>query len=730
MEPRQIGYLDGEFTLNAVDVAGRLALELVFNTSLIAPASGRAILDATVTLLRAVAAGARGPVGRLPLVSSEAREWLDRLGRGERAPAPDRPPFRLVEAIARRTPEAVAVREGASSVTYADLDARANGLAHRLVAAGLKPEEPVGLHLPRSIDLIVAELAVSKAGGAFVVLDRRQPAERRRRIVEHAGIRLIVGPAEDLAETDAIFLSPQTDPIAVAPAVDVAVDALMYVIYTSGSTGEPKGVMIEHASVANYVGWFGRALGLGPDDRILQFAALGFDASIEEIYGALTHGAGLTLRDEHLAESAAAFWDDVAEKGITVVDLPTAFWHTLMADEAALARIPSGLRHVVLGGEAAKPAAVARWRALAPAGVGLWNTYGPTETTIVATAARLDGTAPLGDGPVPIGTPVANAVALVLDELREPLPPGAVGDLYVGGVPVLARGYLGRPDLTAAAFVDLPVADGRFYRTGDRVRWRPDGLLEYHGRADGQVKIRGFRIEIGEIETRLEALTAVATAAVAAHDVGGVMRLAAHVVPAAGSAFDRAAIAAALARDLPDYMVPQAIVPIAALPLNASGKVDRRALPAIDWPADLAGAAAAAPGGAPLNQHEKALAEIWGAVLGIDPAALSPDSDFFAVGGDSLLAMRVLTQITASTGAAVSVRDLFRSSRLGDLAALVAKAAPAAPVAAIPRLDRAGPLPLSPASAASGSCSSSIRPRAPTTCPRASTSKGRSTATA
>ncbi len=211
---------------------------------------------------------------------------------------------------------------------------------------------------------------------------------------------------------------------------------------------------------------------------MLQFAALGFDASIEEIYGALTHGACLVLRDEHLPESPAGFWADVAAKGITVVDLPTAFWHGLMWDEAALAAIPAGLRHVVLGGEAAKPAAVARWRQSAPAGVGLWNTYGPTETTIVATAARLDTLDVLGDGPVPIGTPVANATLLVLDEAMQPVPPGVIGMLHVGGSSVLARGYLGRPDLTAAAFVDLPERGGRFYRTGDRVRWRPDGLLE------------------------------------------------------------------------------------------------------------------------------------------------------------------------------------------------------------------------------------------------------------
>ncbi len=265
VEPRRIGYLDGEFTLNAVDVEGRLALELVFNTGLTAPATGRAILDAYVALVRAVAADAERPVGLLPLVSAETAARLDRMGRGEPWPAPTLPPVRQIEAVARRQPEAIAVRSGDAAITYADLDARASGLAHRLIAAGLAPEAPVGLHLPRSIDLIVAELAVSKAGGAFVVLDRRQPPERRRRIVEHAGIRLILGPEDDLAGIDAVFLTPAAGagcPVD-APAVDLSVDRLMYVIYTSGSTGEPKGVMIEHGSVANYVAWFGRRLGSG-----------------------------------------------------------------------------------------------------------------------------------------------------------------------------------------------------------------------------------------------------------------------------------------------------------------------------------------------------------------------------------------------------------------------------------------------------------------------------------
>lgn len=696
--PRPIGYLDGEFTLNAVDVEGRLALELVFNTGLYDAATARAILDAYAGLLRAVAGGARGAIGALPLVAGSVRDRLEAIGRGEDVPPPAEPPVRLFEHVVDRAPHAIAVRHGSDAITYAELDARANALAHRLIRAGCKPEEPVGVHLPRSIDLIVAELAISKAGGAFVVLDRRQPPERRRRILAHAGIRLVVGPEDDLSDTGAAFLLPADGPARPAPRPTVAVGAadLMYVIYTSGSTGEPKGVMIEHGSVSNYVAWLGRRLGVTADDRILQFAALGFDASIEEIYTALTHGAGLTLRADDLPESAAAFWTDIGDKRITILDLPTAYWHSLMWDEAALARIPLRLRHVILGGEAAKPSAVARWLSLAPARVGLWNTYGPTETTIVCTATRLDAVADLGTGPMPIGTPVANARAIVVDDGDQPLPPGAIGALLVAG-PGLARGYLGRPDLTAAAFVDRPHLGGRFYRTGDLVRWRPDGLLEYHGRADDQIKLRGFRIEASEIEKTLERQPGVAGAAVVADEVNGVTRLAAYVVPAPDRAPDRAALRAGLLADLPDYMVPQAFVPIARLPLNANGKVDRKALPAIDWPAELAAAGATATDApvAALSASERAVAAVWAEVLGLDAAALSPDSDFFAVGGDSLLAMRVLTRLAATASATLTARDLFRSSRLGDLARLVdaTPGAAAAPPPALERLPRDGDLP-------------------------------------
>ncbi len=691
--PRPLHYIDGELTLNAVDVEGGLALELNYNTGLFAESTARALLDAYATLLRGVAAGARGPVGALPLVSEATARRLDRLGRGEIRPTPEEPVFRTIERIAHSNPDLVAIRHGCESITYGALDARANGLAMVLLEKAFDAGQPVAIHLPRSRDLIVAQLAISKAGGTFLVLDRRQPADWRRRILTQAGCRIVIGEQEDLDNIDMVFLEPEQKATKIAPDVTVSARQLMYVIFTSGSTGEPKGVMVEHASVANYVGWLGRKLEISFDDCFLQFSAIGFDASIEEIYTALGHGASLSLRAEELP-APAAFWEDVADRGVSVLDLPTAYWHELMREEAALGRIPASLRHVILGGEAARPNAVALWQSRISQKIGLWNTYGPTETTIVCTAARLDDMSAQDGAVVPIGTPVANAMALVLDPRQQLLPPGAIGELYVGGE-VLARGYLNRPDLTAASFVCLPGRDGRFYRTGDLVRWRQGGVLEYHGRADDQVKIRGFRIETAEIEKALEQLNGIAAASVFAHDVHGVNRLAAYIVPQQGIEPDMAALQGALLRSLPDYLVPQAMIPVQRLPLNANGKVDRRALPAIDWTVALAGPAEHS--GEPLDADEAVVAAIWADVLGIRADRLSSDSDFFMVGGDSLLAMRVLAHLKDVTGTTLSPRELFGVTRLGDLARLLGKppAESGRPALSPPqRLSREGALPV------------------------------------
>ncbi len=695
--PRPLHYLDGELTLNAVELEDGLALELNYNSGLYEETTARALLEAYLCLLKAVAGGARGSIASLPLIDSNAVAALEMRGQGETAPNGTAPAFRRVEAIAAANPNAVALRHGAQSTTYGDMESRANNLAHRLLETGLRPEEIVAIHLPRCIDLVIAQLAISKAGGAFLVLDPRQPAEWRSKIVAQAGVSRVIGPRGDLVGLDALFIEPPADAgvWAAPPQVRVTSQQLMYVIFTSGSTGEPKGVMIEHGSVANYVNWLGRQLEIGPADRVLQFSAIGFDASIEEIYTALGHGAGLTLRDDDLPD-AATFWQGLSEKQITVLDLPTAFWHELVRDDDAFAHIPLALRHVILGGEAAKPLAVARWRDLAPPRIGLWNTYGPTETTIVCTAARLDRLERLDDSaPVPIGTPVANATALVLDAQLQLAPPGAIGMLYIGGAG-LARGYLHRPDLTQDAFVTLNGREGRYYRTGDLVRWRPDGLLEYHGRRDDQIKLRGFRIETGSIEKALEKLEGVSGAAVVAAQVEGATRLAAFVTPKRGAELDTELLRSQLLRSLPEYMVPQAIIATDRLPLNANGKVDRRALARIDWSAPAQ--ATASPVTTAMTATERLLADIWAEVIGLDARTLGPDSDFFAVGGDSLLAMRVLGKLGPSRRAGIAARDLFSAVRLGDLAKLIDRPQSQnsdAVVIDIPRLDRSEPLPLS-----------------------------------
>ncbi|MEW5928739.1 MAG: non-ribosomal peptide synthetase, partial [Gemmatimonadota bacterium] len=413
--------------------------------------------------------------------------------------------------------------------------------------------------------------------------------------------------------------------------------------------------------------------GITPADRVLQFASLSFDASAEEIYPALLGGASLVLRTEEMLRDAVTFFRRCAEWGVTVLDLPTAYWHELVAElERGAVRLPDAVRLVIIGGERALPERVAAWRRSVRDGVRLVNTYGPTEATVVATLAELQGRveAPLLAGQplpsVPIGKPVPNGRVYVLDGDMCPLPVGARGELYVGGLGV-ARGYLGRPELTAEKFVPDPFsadAGARLYRTGDVARWRRTGELEFVGRADGQVKVRGFRIEPGEIEGVLLRHPAVRDAVVAAReDEPGRTRLVGYVVPIeqAPSAAD---LRAHLKAELPEYMVPAAFVVLDALPRTASGKTDRRALPAPGAPTVPAEAYVA-----PRTEAERRLAEIWAEVLRVERVGAT--DDFFALGGHSLLATQVVSRVRQAFGAELPLRAVFERPTLGDLAALL-----------------------------------------------------------
>jgi len=597
----------------------------------------------------------------------------------------------LFEQRAGRTPDAVAVAAGEQRLSYTELNERANQLAHFLRGLGVGPESRVGVCLERSPDLLVALLAVLKAGGGYVPADPMYPAERIAAAFADADVAVVVsqqalagklpGGGHRVVLLDealpAIARCPASNPVPAARADDLA-----YVIYTSGSSGVPKGVEVPHRAIANYTRFAAGYFQIGAHDRMLQFASAAFDASAEEIYPSLVRGATLVLRTDSMLASPARFFDACTREGITILDLPTAYWHELVAgierDEVA---IPGSLRLVIIGGEKALPERVAAWRDRVGSGVRLVNTYGPTEATIVATCCDLSTQAG-----APIGRPVSNVRAYLLDERRQPVPVGPVGELYLGGTG-LARGYLGRPGLTAERFVPDPhgPAGGRLYRTGDLARYLPDGAIDFVGRTDRQVKLRGFRVELGEIEAVLRRHSDVTDAAVAYR--GEPAALAAYVIASGDAGPTADQLRGFLRASLPEHMVPASFMTLPALPRNPSGKIDYAALPA-----PAARGEAVAPADLPGTREERVLASIWREMLNLPEVGVR--DDFFALGGHSLLATKALARVSDMLGRELPVRAVFESPTIAALARLLADA-PSAQPAPIPRVPRDQPLPLS-----------------------------------
>ncbi|MFG3399501.1 non-ribosomal peptide synthetase, partial [Streptomyces parvus] len=505
------------------------------------------------------------PIGGAELLTGAERarilsEWNDTA-----AEVPGETLAGLFEAQVCRAPEATAVFFAGTPVSYAELNARANRLAHWLIGQGVGPEKLVAVELPRSVEMVVAVLAVLKAGGAYLPLDPEYPGDRREFMLADARPVLVLD-AEAMVQDMSGF--PDTDPEA-----DIALTCPAYVIYTSGSTGTPKAVVVTHTGVAALARTQVERLGVRPPSRVLQFASLSFDVAFGDLCTAFAAGAALVIPESGRL-SSEALHRLLADAEVTHVQLPLSVLRALTFDgiESALPRLET----VVAGGEVCPPDLAARWSA----GRRMLNAYGPTEATVcVSTSTMTDGE-PLSDGAVPIGRPVTNTRLFVLDEVLRPVPVGVVGELYVSGAG-LARGYLGRVGLTAERFVACPFGSGvRMYRTGDLVRWRADGQLEFVGRADEQVKVRGFRIEPGEVESLLTGCEGVRQAAVLVReDVPGDHRLVAYVVPdGAAAVLDPAVLTAHLAERLPEYMVPSAVMVLDRLPLTPNGKLDRRAL--------------------------------------------------------------------------------------------------------------------------------------------------------
>ncbi|HEX6289565.1 MAG TPA: amino acid adenylation domain-containing protein [Herpetosiphonaceae bacterium] len=688
--------------------AGRINGIFSYRTDLFAATTIEKLAQHYLILLQAALADPHQSIATLPLLMDMER-W--RLLFEWNTPGQDTPQeaaiHELIAAQIARTPDAIALIDGEHAITYRELHDRVNQLAHQLRAQGVggrsQGEVRVGVCLPRSLDLIVALLAVLEAGGAYVPLDPTYPQARLQFIIDDAAIAVLVTQERltaTLSPYDGSLVCLDRDSAQIAqrptsrPGVAVLPDTIAYIIYTSGSTGLPKGVMISHRALVSYITAAQQRYALTPADRMLQFAAITFDASAEEIYTSLTSGATLVLRSDEMLSSPETFFRLCDAWRITVLSLPTAFWH-LLAEALADAElaVPAALRLVIIGGERAAPARVAQWQdrlhAEGARRCTLLNTYGPTETTIVATAYPVPPHVEAAAGEIPIGRPLANLRAYVLDRQMEPVPIGGRGELFLGG-PQLARGYLNRPALTAERFVPdpfSPAPGGRLYRTGDLARYLPSGDLDYLGRIDQQIKLRGFRVEPGEIEAVLRQHEAVREAVVIVRDVGqGDARLVAYVVDQRTTE-ERAkeplsAELRSYARErLPDYMVPRAFVLLEAFPLTPSGKVDRNALPAPNPIHTDEGGSFVAP----RTPLEDLIAGVWATVFGVERVSIH--DNFFTLGGHSLLATQVITRVRHLTGREVPLRLLFEAPTIAEFADQISvhSAAVDVPLVAVPR---------------------------------------------
>ncbi|MER5350942.1 amino acid adenylation domain-containing protein [Kitasatospora sp. NPDC002551] len=624
---------------------GGLTLSFCFDREVLDPATVTALGTRCRALLAAAVEDAAVPLHGDWLIGAQERAELLALGTGPAPASTVRPVLARFAERAAAAPDAPALECDGEVLSYGELDRRSTGLAERL---GPVAGQLVAVRLAPSFDLVTALLAIWKAGAGYLPLDPAHPQERRQLMLRESGAVLLLTDEDG----EGPRIRPGADPVTADGRAGLA-----YVLYTSGSTGTPKAVAVDHAALAARVDWMAGPDGyrLTPEDRIVQFASIGFDTHAEELWPALATGARVVLLPGG-GRTLPELLRGPHGPSVTVLDLPTAYWEELVSHDERTAW-PAALRLVVLGGSEARADAVARWRERHGDAVRLVNTYGPTEATVIVTAADL-GAPDAGRRP-PLGRPLPGVRLYVLDERGALLPRGSEGELYIGGAG-LARGYLGRPDLTAAAFVDDPFGGGAMYRTGDRARWRTDGTLDYLGRTDEQVKLRGYRIEPAEIESALTGRPDVLRAAAV---VLGGRRLVAYAVPAPGAAGpDPAALREHLAVRLPAYLVPETVVLLDALPLTLNGKLDTAALPE---PAP----AAASRYVAPRTDAEQLVTQLWQEVLGV-PRVGALD-DFFELGGDSLLVTRVVARIRAGVGLDVPIRDAFELSTAAALAARV-----------------------------------------------------------
>ena len=625
-----------DLLLDIVEEANsELTASFEYNTDLFDESTIERMMVHFQTLLESIVANPKQSISELEILDKAEKDQLLVEWNNTAADYPlDKCVHQLFEEQVEKTPDAIAVKFEDQQLTYSELNARANQVAHHL---DVKPDTLVGLSVERSLEMIVGMLGILKAGAAYVPLDPNYPEERLNFILEDSGIEIILDK-EALEQIDEQNIEN--------PSTDVKPNNLAYVIYTSGSTGKPKGVLIEHKSLVNHTQSARNEFELNEDDRVLQFASMSFDAAAEEIYPCLITGATLVLRTNEMLDSISIFLQKCKSWGLTLIDLPTAYWHEVTSQlNNENRKFPSSVRLVIIGGEQALKEQLVKWQKYVNPTVKLFNTYGPTEATIVATRYLATNTS----DELLIGRPIDNLQNYILDKNQQIVPIGVPGELHIGGVG-LARGYLNRPELTAEKFISI--FNQRLYKTGDLVRYLPDGNIEFLGRIDNQVKIRGFRIELGEIESVIMKHVSEA-AVIVREDQLGNKRLVAYTV---GSTDD---LRDAVKEELPHYMVPSAFVSLEKMPLTPNGKIDRRALPmpTAEIKTDFV---------APRDQLEQQLADIWQQVLGVD--SISVHENFFDLGGHSLLAITLLGKIEQAFDKAISVIKLFQAPTIAQFA--------------------------------------------------------------
>jgi len=678
---------DVNYPFSLVVTPGReLALRILYDSHRFSSESIRRLIGHFQMLLESILADPWQSVGAAPMLTPAERHQILFGFNDHTASFPiDRCIHELFETQAAKTPDAVAVESQDETLSYSELDARANRIAHYLESIGAGPETQVGLLVERSAPLIAALLGVLKSGAAYVPLSPQAPVERLAFILENAGIQIVLTEQHLLDRLPSLWLqtycldSDRELFAAQSPAAlarRAAPGHIAYVVYTSGSTGQPKGVMVSHAALVNNISAMNGLYGLSGRDRLLQFVAFSFDVFAQEVFTTLTSGAALILHPNPAELAPLALARLLERQAISVVHIPPAYWHQLVDELWKSGQgAPGALRLLVVGAESPAVDKLAAWARMSRPDSRFINAYGPAEAAITnsAFATMLQAEEIEAMDKVPIGLPAANNRIYILDEKLEPVPDEFVGEIFIGGAG-LARGYQSRPDLTAEKFIPHPFSDSagaRVYRTGDLSRRRPDGQLEFAGRRDNQVKLRGFRIELDEIDIVLNQHPAVRESVVVIReDRPGDRRLVGYVALSQGIHDEREALASIteyLQRKLPAYMTPSPIIALAEMPLTDNGKINRRALPAPGPLHSPDGEAEAAP----RTTVEQIVADIWKQVLGVE--RLGVFDDFFELGGHSLLATQIISRVRDQFQVEVPLSALFESPTVAGLAMAITR---------------------------------------------------------